>query len=511
MKDKLQKLRTERDTFLSEAAGFRGADGSFASDEAREGFDAAMAKVDALNVQIRALDPEDDGAAVQSAAEATAAERKRASEINLLCRKHGMDEKFVTPLIDGGKTIEAARKAVLDELAKRSNSTTETHHTVTAGEDARDKFVRGGTNWLLARSGMASLVAKHEGTTVAKMEPGEFRGMRLLDIARETLSRAGVSTRGMSPLEIAGQAMSLRSGNGYQSQSDFAVLLENVVHKILRAAYATTPDTWQFFCGIGSASDFRNQNWYRMGALTSLDSLNENGEFKNKSIPDGEKATFSVGTKGNIIGITREVIVNDDLGMVTRLTEMIGRAAKLTIEKAVYAKLGENSGLGPTQSDTNPLFYSASRANVNTSASAITMAGIEADRVVLASQRDPNTQEYLDLRPSVLLVPIGKGGDAKTINDAQFDPADNKFQKPNIVRGIFSKIVDTPRLSGTRRYLFADPSIAPVFMVSFLEGMQEPTIETQEGWRYNGVEMKARLDFGVDVVDYRGAVTNAGA
>ena len=42
-------------------------------------------------------------------------------------------------------------------------------------------------------------------------------------------------------------------------------------------------------------------------------------------------------------------------------------------------------------------------------------------------------------------------------------------------------------------------------------GQQEPVLETQDGWRYNGVEMKARLDFGVDVVDYRGAVTNAGA
>jgi hypothetical protein len=47
-------------------------------------------------------------------------------------------------------------------------------------------------------------------------------------------------------------------------------------------------------------------------------------------------------------------------------------------------------------------------------------------------------------------------------------------------------------------------------MVSFLEGQQEPVLETQNGWRIDGVEMKARLDVGVDAVDYRGAVTNAG-
>jgi hypothetical protein len=111
----------------------------------------------------------------------------------------------------------------------------------------------------------------------------------------------------------------------------------------------------------------------------------------------------------------------------------------------------------------------------------------------------------------VLLVPRGLQGTAISINQAEYDPdTTGKLQKPNIVKGLFSDIVGTGRLTGTRRYLFADPSLYPVFMVSFLEGQREPVLETQDGWRTDGVEMKARLDFGVDVVDYRGAVTNAG-
>ena len=86
----------------------------------------------------------------------------------------------------------------------------------------------------------------------------------------------------------------------------------------------------------------------------------------------------------------------------------------------------------------------------------------------------------------------------------------NKLQKPNAVRGFFSRVVATHRLSGTRRYIFASPSLAPIFVVSFLEGQSEPVLETQDGWRTDGVEMKARLDFGVDDVDSRGAVTDAG-
>jgi hypothetical protein len=169
-----------------------------------------------------------------------------------------------------------------------------------------------------------------------------------------------------------------------------------------------------------------------------------------------------------------------------------------------------NSGLGPTQSDSQPLFH-ANRNNVNATASAYSVAGIDADRVVMGSQKDPNGVDYLDLRPDVALVPLGLGGTARVTNSMEFDGVSNKFQVPNVVRGLFRDVVDTPRLSGTRRYMFADRNIAPVFLVSFLEGQQEPVLETQDGWRTDGVELRGRLDFGVDVVDFRGAVTNAGA
>jgi hypothetical protein len=111
----------------------------------------------------------------------------------------------------------------------------------------------------------------------------------------------------------------------------------------------------------------------------------------------------------------------------------------------------------------------------------------------------------------VLLVPIGLGGTARSINDAQYDPdTANKLQKPNVVNGLFRDIVDTPRLTGTRRYSFADATEAPVLEVAFLDGRQEPYLEVQDGFDVDGARYKVRLDYGVAAVDYRGAVTNAG-
>lgn len=504
----LEELQTKRAQLLSEAEALRGADGAFADDKTRETFDAKMAEIETIDAQLRARAANPSANADREAG--VQAERARIKSINDAVRIAGLEPTVAEDFAARNLTIDQARAEIFTKLAEKQKTNPTNNIRAEFGEDARDKWVRGAGNWLMVRSGMASMVAKHEGVELRTIEPGEFRGMSLLDLARESLTRAGQTVRGLDKMALAGLAMAYRSN--YQTTSDFATVLENALHKVLRAAYAITPDTWSRWCGTGTVSDFRAHNWYRMGSLTELESLNEVGEFKNKSIPDAEKASFSAATKGNIIAISRQTIVNDDVGFVMRLTSMLGRAGKLTIEKAVYSKLGENSGLGPNQSDSNPLFHS-SRNNISTGA-ALSAAAIDADRVQMAQQKDVNGVDFLDLRPAILLLPVGLGGQARVINDSQYDPdtvANKSQMKPNIVQGLFRDVVDTPRLSGTRRYLFADPTLAPVILVSFLEGQTEPVLETQDGWRVDGVELRARLDFGVDSVDFRGAVTNAGA
>jgi hypothetical protein len=257
-------------------------------------------------------------------------------------------------------------------------------------------------------------------------------------------------------------------------------------------------------------TDFRAHGRYKTGSIGNLDTLSEGGEFKNKTIPDGEKESITAVTKGNLVGISRQTIVNDDLQALTDIFTMLGRAYKRTIEADVYALLALNAGLGPTMTDGDTLFH-ANHANIGTGA-ALSMAAIDADRVVMGSQLDISGNDYLDLRPTKLLVPLSLGGTARSINDAQYDPdTANKLQKPNVVNGLFDDIIDTPRLSGTRRYLFADPNEAPVIEVAFLNGIREPYLELQSGWSTDGVEMKVRGDYAVGAIDWRGAVTNAGA
>jgi hypothetical protein len=525
----LKTLKAKRAQLLKEATGFRAADGTFKDEAARLACEANVAECETTTTQILAIETAARGAGVaieddgddepttplnetQIRAAAATAELERGKAIRLAVRGAKLDDTFAEELVNNRTPIDKARALILDKLAAGDAGTKTDPTILIAGEDARDKFVRGATNWLLVKGGVTELVARAENPekpATVKFEPGEFRGMTLVDLAKCSLERHNVQTRGLDKMRLVAEAFTYRSAIT-QSTSDFAVLLENVMHKVLQAAYATQPDTWRKFCNTGTVSDFRKHNRYRMGMFGVLDSLNENGEFKNKAILDGEKATIQAATKGNIINVSRQMIVNDDMGSFTRLLSMLGRAAGLTVEVDVYALLTAAAGLGVNTDDGVALF-NAAHNNISVGA-AFSVNALDADRVVLASQKDPNGNEYIDLRPHVLLVPIGIGGQARVTNEGQYDvDASNKFQVPNKSRGLFQVIVDSPRLSGTRRYIFANPAIAPVLEVAFLEGQTEPVLESRDGWRTDGAEMKVRFDYGVAAVDFRGAVTNAGA
>ena len=106
----------------------------------------------------------------------------------------------------------------------------------------------------------------------------------------------------------------------------------------------------------------------------------------------------------------------------------------------------------------------------------------------------------------------GLGGDARVITGAQYDPdTPNKIQKPNKVRGQFADIVDTARLTGNAWYAFADPNFNPASEVVFLDGVETPYLEMQDGFRTDGIERKVRLDYGVGALNFRSANKNPGA
>lgn len=469
---------------------------------------------------------------------------QRVKEIRTAARMAGLSQEDEDELIDSGVGVDEARKQIIEKLGKRDRDTSPPHPggehdtgRVRAGEDRSDKVLRGAGDWLVIRYGQAGLLkraAEKKGEPVPKFDAGEFGGQSLLDLSRQFLEARGVRTTGMSRMTLAGMALGLcdrhgvaigrgagsfqRRGLDFNTTSDFTTLLENVMHKTLLARYQLFDAIWPRLCRTGSVVDFRPSNLYRPGTFGKLQPLNENGRFQFQGVPDGEKQTITATTKGAIVALSRQAIINDDLGVFLQIGSDLGQQAQYTIERDLFDLINSNSGQGPAMFDGFNLFDNTNHHN-NPAGAAIGVNALDLDRVAMALQKDPSGQRVLALRPYILLVPTQLEGTARSINRSEWDTdavgvaLPNKFQVPNKVQGLFTEVIGTPLIttSTTIRYLLADPALYPTFEVAFVDGQDTPFLEMRQSFEADGVEWKARLDYGVGAIDWRSAVMNLGA
>lgn len=430
--------------------------------------------------------------------EVLAADRVRrdaiAAQIKPFMAREGAAELLAQLQADTSCTEDAAGKKLLAFLGK--DAAPVAGGRVVTVEAEADKIRNAQVNVLLARGNVKGA----DGRVIVVDGGNPFRGSTLLDLAKESLTRAGVRFDGKDKMQIVGMAFT-------QTSSDFPILLENTMHKTLQAAYALQPLTWRRWAKKGTVSDFRDHPRYRRGSFGNLDVVNEAGEFKVKAIPDGEKAKIRAATKGNLVNISRQAIINDDLDAFLGIATDLGMAAARTVETDAIAILTTNAALV----QDGVALFNAAHNNIG-SAGVISVTVFDEARQLMAKQTNVGGNDYLDLRPAVLLAPVALGGQARVINDAQYDPDTvNKLQRPNMVRGLFSDVIDTPRLAGTTWYALADKDVCPTVEVGFLDGNDTPFLDQQEGWSVDGAQFKVRLDYGTAAMDYRGAVRGPGA
>jgi len=437
----------------------------------------ATAKVDVKEIQAKAT------------AKALADEKVRRSDIRSVFEFAGRDhgELMDSCLDDVTITVNASRKLLLDAIGIEFSPLSKDNR-VTVGEDSRDKFLAGAGQAIIARAGLDKRDSK-----------SEFNGATLVDIAKAALRASNISYVGMGKMQIVGAAFT-------HTSSDFPLLLENSIGKQLQAAYGHFKETWSQIATTGSVPDFKQNSRIRLGSFNSLDTILEADEYTSGSFGE-EKEMIQAKTKGKLISLTRQMIINDDLNGFMRIASLLGRAAARTVGNDVYSVLLSN----PVMSDGSALFH-AKHSNLAAAASAMSVVTLGAARTKMRLQKDLDSNDYLDIHPSVLLTSVALEDTANTLMSDETDPSQNNSKKKNPVRGMATVVTD-PRLdavSSTAWYLFASPSDVPTLEVAFLDGNQTPYIESEEGFTVDGVRMKVRLDYGVAATDYRGAYKNSG-
>lgn len=442
-------------------------------------------------------------------------ERERQSGITAAFRSFGkgLSDARAAKLAEfctGDTAIETARAYVLEELAAESDASPNTGSGIERGEDDTEKFRRGISDAMLQRVEAVRNAIALKLPGFEKMgDGGQFRGMRLSDIARVCAERNGHNIRGVYDMDrILGFA--LESRNGYATPSDFPVLFEDIARKSMDAGYQTQAETWQRFVSVTNVADFKDSSRFQKGSFGGLPVVPPGAEYKNIAIPDGAKMVINTETRGGIIALGREAIVNDDLGFLTNVAAEFGGSAAASIELAAYAFLNANANI--TRNGVTDAFFSAAFANVSTGA-ALSGAALSLDRAHMRRQTDISGNKTLDLMPRILMVPLALEDAAKSINNDQFEQLTaNTHAKNNQQRGMFSDIITKPLapvLTGTKRYLFTEDKGA--ILCVFGPGGNGPTLSSQDGFRRDGVEYKVRIDFKINAGDPKKALYNAGA
>ena len=373
-----------------------------------------------------------------------------------------------------------------------------------AGEDCVEKFVKGGTDAILAKAGV-----EHDKEKLAVMRQNEYFSMTLSEMAREYLRLTGTNVSGIHDKRtLVGQAIT-RAGVISHSTSDFSNLLENVASKSLLVGYEEAPETWQTWCRVGNLPDFRTSSRVNMSTFGDLDIVYENGEYHYGTFSD-LKETLTLLTYGKLFNISRQAIISDSLDSFTRIPMSMGRAASRKIGDLAYGVLTTNAALNQ---DSTELFH-ADHSNLVApgSGAAPSVSTLQAGMTAMALQTDPAGQT-LNIMPAYLLVPVALKATAQVLMAAQYDPAGTAGTlTPNTVQGTMTVVAD-PRLDADdplQWYLAANPNTHDTVEVAFLDGNQTPYLESQDGWKQDGVEYKVRIDAVAGALDFRGLYQNDG-
>ena len=409
-------------------------------------------------------------------------ERKRTSEITAMFRDfdvEGADEAIVL-----GKSVEEAREMVMDQLRARNKGV-----SVTMGEAESDKF----------RAAAQDAVLMAAGIPVADAAPGaqELRGYSMVEMARESLRRESGSTVNFGDnMELARAAIN--------STSTFPAIMSNLANKSVMVGFNEAETTYQIWAGKGSNRDFKEAARVALSEAGTLELVPEGGQFKQDSFGEASART-KVATYGKLFSLTRQAIINDDLGLFSKIATKYGSAAKRLVNKMVYAQL-----TGNVKMQDNVALFDAKHGNVAGTGETLSVKAIAKAITAMRRQKGIQGEATLNITPKYLVVPPELEMTAYQIvnSTAAVDGVNSGVANP--YKGRFIVVADAELTDPDAWYLVADATQHDTIEVTYLNGVETPRLETRQGFDVDGIEYKVAFDCGVSALDFRGVFKNAG-
>jgi hypothetical protein len=322
--------------------------------------------------------------------------------------------------------------------------------------------------------------------------------------------------------EMSGLFHSERVSLANVNSSTMASLVANALNKRLVNEFIQYPQWWSPLVSEEDFASLQAVRWITLGGVGELPTVAEGAAYTELSWDDSYE-TASFVKKGGYLGLTLEAIDKDDTGRLRAAPRALAQAAWLTLSKALSAIFTDNSGTGPTLSDSLALFHT-SHGNLGTTA--LSLSSYAAARTAMRKQTELNSSERLGAltAPKFLLVPPDLEITALQVLASQFDytyalsngtaapenilaEGNDRQQRLNLAR---QRVIVVDLWTDTNNWAAsADPRLWPTIGIGYRYGrapeifsVASPTAGLM--FTNDTLPVKVRYFFAVGPMDYRG-------
>jgi len=425
----------------------------------------------------------DDIATAMEALQEENANLKRVEAINELASKHPVEEELLQRfLADRSKTVDDLARALLDQRVQEDQNPGIGVISV-GGIPQAQEMHRAMADALVMRAGV-KIDHPHADASM-------FMGASMHDIIRQVTHYNGLDRN-----EMINRAM---------STGDFPVLLGNVANRVLSTAYSEAEGTFDRWTTATELPDFKSRTEVSRSRLAGrLNKLTEYGEGERKEVSEHAES-WRLYSYGDTIKLSREMIINDDLGAFTDLVSDFAAMAKRTANGLVYDLLQSRGEFKHYKMADKKAIFDASHNNYDATGAALETTALALARTKMRRQKDA-AQTALNITPSYLLVSPENETIAYQLLNSEADINAKHSGVANPFRRSLDIIVDA-ELDATPWYLAAKRR---TIKVGYLAGTgRKPMVaEKERNLRY--VEYECVFDFGLFAEDFRGLYKNAG-
>jgi hypothetical protein len=437
------------------------------------------------------------------------------------CALAKLERSFADALIDDPNlTVQDAQERIIRKMASQPLGGAVEGSSFSVTESEHDKFMAQASAGLVQRC-FQGQIKTQKAPDVQGAE--HFRNLGLYRLAEACVRRMGVNPERHNKGDVVRIAMGhqgtmdrfniRRSSDVYHTSGSFSSLLLDAASKTLTASYLEAPYTWdQWVRQAQSVDDFKNINRISLGESPNLEVVPEGKDYPEGKVVDQRKS-YKIEKYGKEFTVTWETVINDDLDALSRIPAMHGSAARRTQEKAIYDVFLSN----PTMPDGVALFSASHASGTNLSGGAGAPAKATLDKAfeVMGKQKGLNSDVFLGLTPSILLVPLAYAGTALELVNST---ASVESEKNSGVSNLYGRggarqlrVVASPYLdanSATNWYAIADNSLIDTVEISFLSGEESPVLESDYNIRNDSYIYTVRQSFAAAVIEHRGIFAN---